>query len=591
MTTETRICQNCKKNFTIELEDFNFYKKISVPPPTWCPQCRMIRRFTHKNERNLYRVKDAHTGKEIFSGIPPHAPIKIYEQEFWWSDGWDPMEYGREYDFKKPFFVQFRELMREVPFPSRNITQSVNSDYSDSSGDLKNCYLCFNSGRMENSAYVINSTLVKESYDIIDAASAELSYDCLSIGGAYKLFFSMYCGQSENLWFCWDCVGCSNCFGCVNLRNKRYYIFNQPHTREEYFEKLKNFRLDSYAALEVVKEQIEWFWTLFPRKYIRGVKNFNVSGDYVNFSKNVRFSFGIEGGEDLKYCQEIYRQKGYWEGGKDSYDYYNWGYSSELMYEVCGSGQGCRNMKFCLDCWPADQDLEYCMRCVSSNNLFGCIGLQKKSYCIFNKQYSRDDFLELREKIIAHMNEAPYTDAHGRIYKYGEFFPPEFSLFGYNETVAQDYFPLTKDEAEKHGYVWREIERREYEITIDAKDLPDSVTATSDSILKEVIGCISCKRAYRIIQGEYTFLRFQTIALPRLCPDCRYLKRFSYRNRPKLYERECDCKGMKSKNGKYKNAMKHSHNENQCSNSFVTAYTPEKPEIVYCEQCYQAEVV
>jgi len=28
--TENRSCQNCKKNFTIEPEDFGFYEKISV---------------------------------------------------------------------------------------------------------------------------------------------------------------------------------------------------------------------------------------------------------------------------------------------------------------------------------------------------------------------------------------------------------------------------------------------------------------------------------------------------------------------------------------------------------------------------------
>ena len=52
---ENRICQNCKKDFTIEPEDFNFYEKIKVPPPTWCPECRMIRRMNYRNERSLYK--------------------------------------------------------------------------------------------------------------------------------------------------------------------------------------------------------------------------------------------------------------------------------------------------------------------------------------------------------------------------------------------------------------------------------------------------------------------------------------------------------------------------------------------------------
>ena len=43
------------------------------------------------------------------------------------------------------------------------------------------------------------------------------------------------------------------------------------------------------------------------------------------------------------------------------------------------------------------------------------------------------------------MNEMPYKDKKGNIYKYGEFFPAELSPFFYNETTAQEYFPLTKE--------------------------------------------------------------------------------------------------------------------------------------------------
>ena len=53
MEAQTKSCQNCKKDFTIETEDFNFYEKMKVPPPTWCPECRMIRRFSFQNTWNL----------------------------------------------------------------------------------------------------------------------------------------------------------------------------------------------------------------------------------------------------------------------------------------------------------------------------------------------------------------------------------------------------------------------------------------------------------------------------------------------------------------------------------------------------------
>ena len=65
---ETKNCQNCKKDFIIEPEDFNFYQKMKVPPPTFCPLCRAQRRFAFRNERKFFRVKDAFTGKDRPAG-------------------------------------------------------------------------------------------------------------------------------------------------------------------------------------------------------------------------------------------------------------------------------------------------------------------------------------------------------------------------------------------------------------------------------------------------------------------------------------------------------------------------------------------
>ena len=82
MSSETKICQNCKNNFTIEPEDFKFYEKIKVPPPTWCPECRAQRRMTWRNERALYKRKDAN-GIDVISIYSEDKPVKIYERNYW----------------------------------------------------------------------------------------------------------------------------------------------------------------------------------------------------------------------------------------------------------------------------------------------------------------------------------------------------------------------------------------------------------------------------------------------------------------------------------------------------------------------------
>ena len=94
-------------------------------------------------------------------------------------------------------------------------------------------------------------------------------------------------------------------------------------------------------------------------------------------------------------------------------------------------------------------DLEYSIMVSSSQNCFGCVNLRNGEYSILNKRYSKEEYEELVPKIIQHMNDMPYVDSKGRVYKYGEFFPAEISPFGYNETVAMDYYLLNREEAKE----------------------------------------------------------------------------------------------------------------------------------------------
>lgn len=544
----------------------------------------MIRRMIFRNERLLFRIRDAASGKEIFSGIPPQAPIKVYDKDYWWSDAWDPMQYGRDYDFSRPFFEQFRELLYAVPWPSRNVVRIVNSDYSNNAGDLKNCYLCFNAGSGEDSAYLVDIFNQKNCFDISSTTNSELCYDGMAVRDCYRTFYSLTCEKCHDVLLSRDCIGCSDCFGCANLRNKQYYIFNQPYTKEGYVAELERLlQGGSYAALEAAKEKAYAVWQAHPYRYMLGWHNTHATGDWLVNSKNTRYCFNGTEVEDSAWCQNAV------QGVRDSYDFSMGGVKCEMMYEAEDVWDNCRNVRFAFNCWPASQDMEYSANCPSSANLFGCASLRKKSYCILNKQYSKEDYGALHERIIRHMNEMPYTDAQGRIYRYGEFFPPEFSPFAYNETIAQDMFPLARDEAIAKGYVWRDPETREYQMTIDAKDLPDRIDDVDDAIVKEIIRCAECGKAYRIIQVELQFLRTMRLPLPRLCPNCRHIRRLRLRNAPRFYDRRCVCGGSTSANGAYTNQAEHFHGVDHCPNEFETSYAPDRPEIVYCEQCYQAE--
>ncbi len=567
-------CQNCKKDFVIEQEDLDFYGKMNVPPPTFCHLCRAQRRFAFRNERALYKRKSNFTGEEIFTMFSEKSGIKIYEKEIWLSDKWNPLDYGQEYDFSRPFFEQFFDLVKQVPFQATNVVNAVNSPFANNMTDPKNCYLVFNSGYVEDSMYGHGVNMSKWCVDVSHVSKCENCYEGFFLTGCPMSTFSSQCDNSFNMMFSKNCAGCQDCFGCVNLRKKAYCIFNEQYSREDYLEKIKSFNLGSHASLQAIKKQVMDFWMKFPNKFLEGFQNTNVSGNYIDHCKDVKNSFMVREGQNLHYCQYI--QEG--TGSKDCWDYSIWGDNNQLVYESHACGLGTQNIKFCLLCQESVHDLYYSMSCSNgSKNLFGCVGLRKKSYCILNKQYTKEEYEQLVPKIIAHMNEMPYVDKKGIVYKYGEFFPAQFSSFGYNTTQAQEYFPISESEAQERGYFWEDAVDRNYKFDFQIGTLPDDIKDVTDDMINKVIECEhkgECKQlctvAFKIIEDELNFYRKMNLPLPRLCPNCRTFERLAQRTGMELYKRKCMKEG--------------------CENEFETAYSPERREIVYCEQHYKEEV-
>jgi hypothetical protein len=230
--------------------------------------------------------------------------------------------------------------------------------------------------------------------------------------------------------------------------------------------------------------------------------------------------------------------------------------------------------------------VQYTFNCHDLKNCFGCVGLRKKQYCILNKQYTKEQYEELIPKIIEQMNVLPYVDNKNRVYKYGEFFPSELSPFLYNETIAHEHFPLSKEEIIQKGFYWRDPEARDYAIEITNEEIPDTIEETDESIIGKVIECKhkgtcneQCTEAFKLIPEEYSFYKRMNIPIPHLCPNCRHYERFKQVNPTKLYNRSCMCQ-----------QLNHSNHSGNCSQEFETTYSPEKLEILYCEKCYHQEV-
>ena len=593
MQTESRECQNCKNSFNIEQDDFSFYEKMKVPAPTFCPMCRMQRRWAFRNERGLYKRKCDFSGKEIFSMYAPDSPVKVYDRDVWISDAWDPLDYGRDIDWSKPFLTQLYELMLDVPFKSNNVIRGVNSDYSNNATDPKNCYLVFNTTVPEDCMYSNGINYSRECVDVSHISKCESCYQSFWLGSCYRTHYSSQCVDSSDLWFSRDCQGCMNCFGSVNLRNKNYHFFNEPLSKEEYDKRLNEYNLHTREGVERARNEAHVFWKKFPNKNHQGIKNVDCTGSYVSNSKNVKDSFLVRESENMRYCQYIQETP----GSKDCYDYSNWGCGAEMVYESISSGNGVQNIKFAWLTQESAHDVAYTIACFGSSYVFGSVGIRKKEYVILNKQYTKEEYEALVPKIIAHMNETPYIDKNGRVYKYGEFLPAEMSPWAYNETIAQEYFPLTKAAAIAKGYRWRDSDVKDYKPTLLANDIPADINEAPDLITKEIIECAhkgecnqGCTKAFRIIADELQFYKKIGVPLPTLCPACRTIERLKLRLGVELYDESCMCNRLQSKNGVYLNQGSHSHGDTHCANTFKTGFKPDQGDLVYCEQCYQQEV-
>ena len=582
MQGETKKCQNCKKDFVIEPEDFSFYQKIKVPPPTFCSQCRTIRRLCFRNEMSFFKRKCDAPGHDemLISVFHPDEKLVVYDINYWWGDKWDPASYGKEYDFSRPFFAQWKELRDRFPLQNLSNSKANNSDYCNVAEESKDSYMCSGSWRIEHSFYSNRITDAKDSSDLYVVNRSELSYDNVICSDCYRLFYSLNCRNCIDSYFLYDCVGCNNCFGCTNLRNKSYCMWNKQLSRDEYNEKISELNLKDYTEVTKLKQKFNDFYLKSMHRFANQIKVVDSTGDNIIGVKNCKNCFDATGVmEDIKYSHWLA------VSAKDVYDSGPGIGLAELAYECFDTGAGNFRSLFSNVVYYSNE-VEYSFNCYSCSNLFGCIGLKSKNYCIFNKQYSKEEYEILVEKIKKHMNEMPYIDKNGNVYKYGEFFPSELSPFAYNETVAQDYFPLKKDEALKAGYKWRDRKTREYNITLKAEDLPGNLENAPQSIAKEIIGCLHagkcedrCVLAFKITEEELNLYKRLEVPLPRLCFGCRHDERLRKRNPMRLWRRFCMCK-MKD----------HFHGEGKCEVEFETPYAPGRPEIIYCERCYNAGV-
>ena len=171
-----KICEVGKHPFTLSEEDVLAYQKFGFPPLPICFPHQHQWRLSFRNDRFLHRRTCDLTGVSMLSMYPAGAPYPVYEREAWFSDKWDPLEYGQAFDFNKPFFEQFAQLQKKVPRCSLFQANCVNIEYSNCTMYDKNCYLIFGGDYDEDCMYGALPMHCKDSVDCDWTNSCQLCY-------------------------------------------------------------------------------------------------------------------------------------------------------------------------------------------------------------------------------------------------------------------------------------------------------------------------------------------------------------------------------------------------------------------------------
>lgn len=524
----THTCRISGKDFVItdqeialldKLSPIIGWEKFSLPLPTLCPEERMRRRAQFKNYFSLFKRKCDITGKDVISMHPIDSPYTVYNQEYWWSDSWNPLDLGKEYVPNLSVFEQIHQTYLRTPVMTLDnaYLQLENSEYINGNGASKDCYLISMGADNEKCLYgwnIFKSRNIIHSNHITECENCSQSQHLWKCYNIHRSWDSVDCRDS---YYLFSCNGCINCIWCVGINNASLHIFNKPCSQEEYNSTKNEILHNPTFRNNFIKKLQEFIRTTWLSSHILTGSE-NCTGDFCYESKNVIgwfFSWKIE---DSLYIYESHFIQ-------DSMDINQWGNQVQLSYDNIAIGDGMNHIYWSMWSWGDCEYHFYTFNCQGWHHLFGCSGLKHTSYCIFNKQYSKEEWESTVKKIILQMQ---------REWSWGEFLDARYALYAYNESHAMEKMPITREEAIKRWLRWSDrgdIFPEGITKTIPAERLPTDIRDIPDDVLNWAILCQKTGKPYKIQPLELEMHRKFGIPLPRLHPITRIQKLFEWDKR------------------------------------------------------------
>jgi len=550
-----KICTVSGSQFAIFQSDLDLLEKMSpsfggkkylIPLPTLCPEERQRRRLMFRNFSNFFKQTSSYSGESVISNYSPETPFTILSNKERWSDIHEWTQQGKERDPSKSFRQQYQELLHRVPviaLMNDDGTASENCLYTNDANYNKNCYYLFGAWHSENVLYGYwNANRDSDCCDITISNNCQWCYEVSLSQYCRNSTFLLSCLESSDCHFSYNLTWCQHCFLCHNLENKSYCIRNKQYSKEAYEQEMSSLDRSSFSGQSLLRKE---YLAMIGEHKCLTTKNLQCEqiSWHGNFeSHHCRYLFSFREAENCSYLF-------YGDIAKSCMDLTKT-WAPELCYEWLTPDESfrCHFAIYTRNC----QNCFYCDMCHFCKDCFGCIGLKHKQYCIFNKQYTKEAYEEVVPQIIQSMKTKKEQNRW-------EFFDHGLTPFAYNDSVADDCFPIAKvmdmdgqilvNNPHGHGEIqltdkhifssgtldlwgerkiavkWRRQEQNQHARVLPTSDMADYIDDVQDNISSQVFACEKTGKAFRILPQELRFYRRMKLPLPRQHPDQRFKER------------------------------------------------------------------
>ncbi|MFH1404949.1 MAG: hypothetical protein ABIH21_02510 [Patescibacteria group bacterium] len=495
-----RVCDLTGERWEMTQEEIDWYKKFNVPPAVYAPLTRHKISASFWIGYQWWNQHHAKTGAIIIAPYHPATGVSVLPDKEWFEQ--DFSSAGVDDNATKSVFEIVHSLMLAVPFPAGSHTKEPENSIALLSGGDRNSLFMIGcesenslfgwwSSRLVSSCLVWNSDNVSESYSISDSKDVHDSR------------FIRCCKDVISSSFCFLCQDVEYCFGATNQHHKKYIFFNEQLSQAEYEARIKD--VDFSRQSEMTK-WVERFYDLVENKTVwpenLSARIENTTGEYNYDVNDCKECYAC-----VKHSSNLFRCQYGAEGTQSAY-------ASPVFSSRCYDSSNIfqsDNIRFSYAAYRC-QNLEYCYLNYDCENCFGCVGLHRKKFHIFNKPYLEGVYWQKVDEIKCRMMEAN---------EYGKFFPLWLSPMYFGESGGVNHYAARMDEwgtlggkpfdAESAGAIGDLSQG----IARSSKEIPDSINDMSDDdwvgkpVLDERI-----HRRFTFFKQELDYYRRKRLAPP-----------------------------------------------------------------------------